>query len=142
MDNLIFDALFKKVESEPYARKLGIELVKLDYGYSLVKMVYSKDMDNIFGMAHGGAIYSLIDEAFEMSANSHGTIAVALSVNVSYIKPAAQGDTLFAESKEVSKSFKIGTYDIKVTNDKDELIATCQAVAYRKKDKLPFLDLP
>ncbi|MCL7411877.1 MAG: PaaI family thioesterase [Methanosarcinaceae archaeon] len=142
MDNPIFDALFKKVESEPYARKLGIELVKLDYGYSLVKMVYSKDMDNIFGMAHGGAIYSLIDEAFEMSANSHGTIAVALSVNVSYIKPAAQGDTLFAESKEVSKSFKIGTYDIKVTNDKDELIATCQAVAYRKKDKLPFLDLP
>ncbi|MDO9517486.1 MAG: hotdog fold thioesterase [Methanosarcinaceae archaeon] len=142
MSNPVFDALFKKVESEPYARKLGIELVKLDHGYSLVKMVYSKDMDNIFGMAHGGAIYSLIDEAFETSANSHGTIAVALSVNVSYIKPAAQGDILFAEAKEVSRSFKIGTYEIKVTNDKDELIATCQAVAYRKKDKLPFLDLP
>ena len=142
MVNPVFDALSKKVESEPYARKLGMELVKLDPGYSLVKMVYSKDMNNIFGMAHGGAIYSLIDEAFETSANSHGTIAVALNVNVSYIKPAAEGDTLFAEAKEVSKSFKIGTYEIRVTNDKDELIATCQAVAYRKKDKLPFLDLP
>lgn len=132
--------MFKKVENEPYARKLGMELVKLDYGYSLVKMVYSKDMNNLFGMTHGGAIYSLIDEAFETSANSHGTISVALSVNVSYIKPAAQGDILFAEAKEVSRSFKIGTYEIRVTNDNDELIATCQAVAYRKKDKLPFLD--
>ena len=73
MDNPVFDALFKKVESEPYAKKLGMELVKLDYSYSLVKMTYSKDMDNIFGMAHGGAIFSLIDEAFETSANSHGT---------------------------------------------------------------------
>ena len=140
MEKPIFDALFKKVESELYAKKLGMELVKLDDGYSLVKMVYSKDMDNIFGMAHGGAIFSLIDEAFETSSNSHGTIAVALNVNVSYIKPAAQGDILFAEAREVSRSFKIGNYDIKVTNDRGELIATCQAVAYRKRDKLPFLD--
>ena len=140
MNNPVFDALFKKVENEPYARKLGMELVKLDYGYSLVKMVYSKDMDNIFRMAHGGAIFSLIDEAFETSANSYGTIAVALSVNVLYIKPVSEGDILFAEAKEISKSYKIGTYDIKVTNDNNELIATCQAVAYRKKDKLPFLD--
>ena len=31
MNNPVFDALFKKVENEPYARKLGMELVKLDY---------------------------------------------------------------------------------------------------------------
>ncbi|RZN70144.1 MAG: hotdog fold thioesterase, partial [Candidatus Methanolliviera hydrocarbonicum] len=93
------------------------------------------------GMAHGGAIFSLIDEAFETASNSHGTVAVALSMNITFIKPPSRGDLLFAEAKETSVSRRIGTYDITVKNDVGDLIATCQALVYRKKDKLPFFGL-
>jgi len=141
MENPIFDAISKKIESEPYANWLGLELLELDYGYSLMKMVYSKDIENIFHTVHGGAIFSLIDEAFGAAANSHGTVAVGLNVSVTYVKPALKGDTLYAEAKEISRSNRIGTYEIRVTNDRDELVAVCQAVAYRKRDRLPFLDV-
>ncbi len=47
--------------------------------------------------------------------------------------------TLYAEAKEVSISPKIGTYDIRVTNEKGELIATFEGLAYRKKEKLEEL---
>jgi acyl-CoA thioesterase len=136
----IFAAIRKKVALEPFARKLGLELVKIDSGYSLVKMVFTPEIENIFGMAHGGAVFSLIDEAFETASNSHGTIALALGVNVQYIRAASPGETLLAEAKEVNRSSRISHYDIAVKNEADELIATCKAMAYRKKDRLPFLD--
>ena len=140
MDNKVFTAIFKEVENEPYANKLGMKLLKLDYGYSLVEMHFSQDMANIFGMPHGGAIFSLIDEAFETASNSHGTVALALNMNISYLKPPSVGDTLYAEAKETNKSSRIGNYNIEVKNNQNELIAICQATVYRKDDILPFVE--
>ena len=137
--NKIFDAINKRVREEPYAKKLGMELIELDAGYSKVKMTFKEDMENIFGMVHGGAIFSLIDEAFETAANTHGTVAVALSMNITYIKPVSAGDVLYAEAKEMSLSGRIGTYVINVENERGDLIALCQALVYRKKHELPFL---
>jgi len=137
--NKIFDAINKRVREEPYAKKLGMELIELDAGYSKVKMTFKEDMENIFGMVHGGAIFSLIDEAFETAANTHGTAAVALSMNITYIKPVSAGDVLYAEAKEMSLSGRIGTYVINVENEGGDLIALCQALVYRKKHELPFL---
>jgi acyl-CoA thioesterase len=140
MKNKVFDAIHRRLETEPYANKLGLRLISLDYGYSTVEMSVTEEMENMFGMAHGGAIFSLIDEAFEAASNSHGTISVALSMNVSYVKPPSIGDILCAEAKEVSKTERIGNYDIKVRNNRGDLIATCQAMVYRKQEKLPFLN--
>lgn len=139
MDAKVIDAIRRRAAEEAYARKLGIVLRKAEPGYALVEMAISDDMANIFDMAHGGAIFSLIDEAFEISCNTHGTIAVALSMNVTYHNPPPAGSILRAESKEIYRSAKTASYDIKVTGGEDLLIASCQALAYRKKEKLPFL---
>lgn len=140
MDEKVFEAIRRKVENEPYAKKLGLKLIKITAGYSLVEMTLAPEMDNIFGMAHGGAIFSLIDEAFETASNSHGTVAVALQVSISYLKPPAAGSTLFAEAKEVNRSRSVSHYEISVRDDRKDLIATSLAMAYRKKDPLPFLE--
>ncbi len=140
MSERIFEAIRRKVEHEPYARKLGLRLRKIDAGYSLVEMTLVPEMDNIFGMAHGGAIFSLIDEAFETASNSHGTVAVALQVSISYLKPPEAGSTLFAEAREVNRSRSVSHYEISVRDDKQGLIATSLAMAYRKKEPLPFLE--
>ena len=102
-------------------------------------MAFGEETANISGGAHGGALFSLIDEAFEVSSNSHGTVAVALNCNVSFLKAPRIGDVLRAESREVSQSRRIATYFIEVRNTEGQLIATCDAMAYRKPDPLPFL---
>jgi acyl-CoA thioesterase len=79
-----------------------------------------------------------MDEAFQFSCNSHGTVAVALNVSVVYHHPVRHGTGLRAESREVHLSKKTGTYDIRVFDDQGLLIASCQALAYRRKDRLPF----
>ena len=140
MEDSIVSSFFKRVENEAYARKLGMRLLELGPGHAIVEMALQDDMTNIFGMTHGGAIFSLIDEAFQVSCNAHGTVAVALNVTVTYHQPPDMNSILRAESKEIHRSNKTGTYNIKVTDEKDNLIASCKALAYRKKDRLPFLD--
>lgn len=130
----------KKVETEPFADKLGLKVVDLGPGRSRVEMKVTPEMANIFGAAHGGAIFSLIDEAFETASNSHGVMAVALNVNIQYLRPAFAGDLLTAEAREVSRSKKIGTYNIDVANGKGQIVASAQCMAFIKGDKLPFLD--
>jgi acyl-CoA thioesterase len=139
MDPIIKQAIRQQVKQEPFARKLGLTLIDLDEGYAVVEMVCTEEMENIFQMTHGGAIFTLIDEAFEISCNSHGTVAVALNVNITYHRAPSPNSTLRAEAKEVSRTRKTGNYYIKVKDEKDNLIASCQALAYRKEEKLPFL---
>lgn len=139
MNDRVLTSIARKVKDEPYARKLGMRLLDLGPGRAVVEMGPREDVSNIFGLTHGGAIFSLIDEAFQASCNSHGTVAVALNVTVTYHNPPAGECTLRAESKEVHRSRKTATYRINVTDQDDLLIASCQAIAYRKRDKLPFL---
>jgi len=140
MNPSVRQAIHRAVKNEPLAKTLGMKLVLLEAGYSLVEMTYEPSiMDNIYCRAHGGAIFALIDEAFETASQSGGSIAVALNVNVGYIASPESYDRLRAEAREVSRSRKIANYEIKVTDQNDRLIATCQAVAYLTGKPIPFL---
>ena len=139
MDEKIISEVAERIESEPYALKLGMRLLELAPGRALVEMPVQEEMNNIFGMIHGGAIFSLIDEAFQASCNSHGTVALALNVNVTYHQPPLKKGVLKAESVELHRSKRTATYEIRVTDDEEKLIATCLALAYRKGVQLPFV---
>jgi len=141
MDEKIREAIIRKVESEPFPKKFGIKLIDVRAGYSKVAMTFTEDMENLFGMAHGGAVVALIDEAFEIASNSHGTIAVALNMNINYLATPPKGSRLTAEAKEFNKTKKTAAYDIRVTDGLNNLIATCQALVYRMDKPLPFLHL-
>ena len=140
MDPKTKKAIFRQVEKEPFAQKFGLKLVDLNDGYSKVEMNFTQDMENIFGMAHGGTLFAIIDEAFETSSNSHGTVAVALNMNVTYVSTPTKGCKLTAESKEISLTNKTANYDIKVYDGQNKLMASCQALVYRTGKPLPFLE--
>ena len=140
MEKKVLLSIRRRVEKEHYARKLGLRLIAVAPGHAVVEMTPGDDTMNIFGMIHGGAIFSLIDEAFQVSCNAHGTVAVALNMTVTYHQAPDLGSKLQAESNEVHRSRKTGTYEIKVTDEKKTLIATCLALAYRKEQRLPFLE--
>jgi len=140
MDPKVKEAIEKAVKKEPFARALQITLVELADGWSKVSMVYEpENMDNIYARAHGGAIYALIDEAFETAGQTDGTIAVALNVNVTYVSSPEPGQRLQAEARRVSRTRKTASYDIKVTDPNGQVIALCQALAFQTGKPIPFL---
>lgn len=131
-------AYFQKVDEEPFARLLDIRLKDVSEGYALCEMKYTEKMDNIYGAAHGGALFSLIDEAFEISSNSHDRVSVALNMNITYMRPPRKESILTAESKETHRTKRTASYYITVRDDTD-LIAVCQALVYRKDQAIPFI---
>ena len=140
MDAKVKEAICRAVEREPFARALKMELVELDEGFSAVEMTYEPAvMDNMFGRAHGGALFALIDEAFETVCQTYGTVAVALNVSVTYVTSPEAGTRLRAEAREVSSTKRTAGYDIRVSDQEGRLMATCQALAYRTGKPLPFL---
>ena len=140
MDQKVSNAIYEAVKKEPFAKVMQINLVELELGYSAVEMIYDPThMNNIYERAHGGALYALIDEAFETAGQTDGTIAVALNVNVTYVSSPEPGVKLRAEAKRISQTKKTASYDISVTDEKDNLIATCSALAYRTGKAIPFL---
>ncbi|MBW1721566.1 MAG: PaaI family thioesterase [Deltaproteobacteria bacterium] len=134
------EAFRRAVEDEPFAVKMGMRLISVDEGRAVVEMKIRHDSLNTLGMIHGGAVFSLIDEAFEIASNSHGTKAVALNMNVTFHRPPALGDLVRAEAKEIHRTRKTATYEIKVTDPAGALIASCTALVYRKGERLDFLD--
>jgi acyl-CoA thioesterase len=139
MDEKVRKAIFKQIEREPFGKKLGLELIDVQEGYARVEICFTQDLENMFGMAHGGAIFSLIDAAFEIASNSHGTMAVALNMNVNYLASPEKGAMLTAEAKEINSTKKTAVYNIEVKDEKNKLIATCQSIVYRLEKPLPFL---
>jgi acyl-CoA thioesterase len=120
---------------DQFARRADIELLTVSHGHATAKMVLHPHHLNSLSSVQGGAIFTLADFTFAAAANSHGTVAVAINANITFMKAATTG-TLWAEAREVSKNFKIGTYEVSVKDDQGDLIAQFQGLAYRKKDKL------
>ena len=143
MDERIRKALWTEFAQEPLAQTLGMELAELGEGYAAVTMTYDPaQMANIFGRAHGGALFALVDGAFEAAGQTDGTVAVALNVNVTYVASPDDGARLRAEARRVSQTKRTASYDIRVTDGEGRLLATCSALAYRTGKPLPFLAQP
>jgi len=141
MDQRVKQAIIEAVNREPFARALNIELKELELGHSVVQMSYEPEkMNNIYGRAHGGALFALIDEAFETAGQTDGTVAVALNVNVTYVSSPEPGLQLRAEANRVSRTRKTASYDIKVTDETGKLVALCQALAFDTGKPIPFLE--
>ena len=130
------EVIKKFFKNDRFARHVGIELLEVSEGRAKAKMTVKECHLNGVNIAHGGAIFSLADLAFAVASNSHRTVAVSINVSISYLKASVAGDTLVAEAKEVSRNPKLATYEVRVTNETDELIAIFLGTVYRKKEKI------
>lgn len=110
---------------------LGLEIEKIDNGYCKLHFTVRKEMLNGFGSIHGGILFSAADSAFAFACNSCGMITVALDVNISYTKPAFEGDKLTVEAREMHRGNKTGFYEVRTTNEKNELVAFFKGTAYQ-----------
>ena len=124
--------LMRRSQNEPYGRLLGLEVQDLGPGFAKVAMTVLPELNNIFGATHGGALFSLIDEAFQLACNTHGVLAVALNVSITYVAAPEPNRVLEARAEEIHRSRRTASYLCEVRErDGGKLIATAQALAYR-----------
>lgn len=136
MSNLQQIAEFIRREDR-LGQHLGIELLEVSEGHATARLHIQKHHLNGVGIVHGGTIFALADVAFAAASNSHGTVAVAINVSISYVK-AATGGMLSAEAHETSLNPRLATYTVDIKDEQGDLVAIFQGMVYRKRDPLPL----
>ena len=109
--------------SDRAARRLGIHVVSVAPGRSVLRMVVRREMLNGHDMGHGGMTFTLADTAFAYACNSHNQSAVAQTAQVTFLRPTRAGDVLTAAAEEISLGRRSGIYDVTVVNQRDEKVA-------------------
>jgi acyl-CoA thioesterase len=102
---------------------LGMRVEEVRPGYARISMTVTPNMVNGHNLCHGGLIFTLADSTFAFACNSHNQRAVAAGASIEFLAPAFLGDVLTAEGVEQALKGRTGVYDMKVTNQKNELIA-------------------
>ena len=100
-----------------------------------MQMSVTEKLLNGHGTCQGGAIFSFADATFAIACNSRNIATVAGACDISFVKPAFQGDTLIATATEKYVKGRNGIYDVVVVNQKFESVAffTGKSVAIKGK---------
>jgi acyl-CoA thioesterase len=122
--------------TDRFAASIGAQLTVVREGYAKAEMTIEEHHLNGGNVCQGGAIYTLADLSFAAVSNSHGLLTLGIANNITFLKSAQLGDHLIAECTETFNHHKLPYCDIKVTNQKDELIAVMTGLSYRLKQEM------
>jgi acyl-CoA thioesterase len=102
---------------------MQMELLSCEPGRAVMRMRVREPMLNGHKICHGGLIFTLADSTFAFACNSHNKVAVAAGCSIEFLKPAHLDDVLTCEGIEQTLQGRHGIYDMKVTNQRGEVIA-------------------
>jgi len=122
-------------ERDRFAAEAGIALTEVSPGLARTRVELRPGHLNGVGIAQGGLLFTLADLAFAAACNSHGTVAVAVDVSISFVKAVSRG-VLVAEAREEAKTARVSTCLVRVTDEAGDLVALFKGTAYRKKETL------
>ncbi|ONN71069.1 hydroxyphenylacetyl-CoA thioesterase PaaI [Pseudomonas oryzihabitans] len=113
------------------SRKLGIQLLEVGPGSARLSMMVTVDHLQGYGTCHGGLIFTLADAAFAVACNTYDEATVASGCSIDFLNPAHVGDDLVAQAVEQSRRGRTGLYDVRIENQRGELIALFRGKAYK-----------
>src|ERR1700733_8766501 len=93
-------ALELMLKKDKFTKWLGLKIDEHAKGYCKLHFRVTDDMMNGFDIVHGGVLFSASDSALAFACNSHGIIAVALDISISFTRPVREGEPLTVEAKE------------------------------------------
>jgi acyl-CoA thioesterase len=122
-----------------FSQWMGVKIIEIKEKYCLLEMPIKPEMINGLKTVHGGVTFAFADTALAFSSNNTGEASVALNCTINFAKAVREGDVLQAESILLSDTRKTGIYDIKVTNQNQDLVAAFRGTVYKINKKVTEL---
>ena len=114
---------------------MGMEVTAIGPGSCTITMAVREDMLNGYGTCQGGLMTTLADSCFAFACNAYNEITVAAGFDVQIVAPGKLGDVLTATAVEISKTGRLGVYDVDVRNQRDERVLAFRGRSYTMKGK-------
>jgi acyl-CoA thioesterase len=111
------------LENDASTESMGIEIVIPAPGEAIATMTVRPDMLNGFAVCHGGVVFALADSAFAFACNAYNDETLSVEADISWLRPAIEGDTLVASASEDRREGRHGYYAVQVMNQRGEIVA-------------------
>jgi acyl-CoA thioesterase len=119
---------------DEFARLNGIQVVEIGEGYARTQVNIGPRHLNAGGNIQGGVLFTLADLAFAAATNSHGSLTVTATANITFVR-GASGGTIIAEAHELVNHRHLPFCEVHVTDETGNLLAIFTASGYRKESK-------
>lgn len=113
--------LKQQLESNPFARMLGIEIADVARDYAKLSLRLRPEFLNPLGAVHGGLLFTLADCCSGTTARTDGRRYVTQSGELQYLRNVSEG-TVIAESRVIRRGRTVCVMDIAVKSEEQDLL--------------------
>lgn len=132
MSNMDTQALKDFFLHDEFARQNGIEIVEIAEGYARTQVRIEPRHLNAGGYVQGGVLFTLADLAFAAATNSHGTLTVTSTANITFVR-GATGGIITAQAQELVNHHHLPFCEVRIIDGESNLLAIFTASGYRKE---------
>jgi len=121
--------LRERINAIPLLKALGITMKEIGESHAVMEVTVGEIHGNNMGGAHGGLIATLADTAsfFPRPLVPSGLVCTTTTLNVTYVRPAAIGETLTARSELLHLGRRMASVGCRIVNGEGKLIAHSSA---------------
>lgn len=122
IDKQLKEALEKGL-AKGFPQDLGMHFKELDIGYASLEMTVENRFTNIYGMVHGGVLYTLLDTTSGFAVRTYGERVVTLNGSVNYLRAGKDTKFLRSSAKVVKKGKGTAVVSAEVSDDSGKMLA-------------------
>jgi acyl-CoA thioesterase len=117
--------LKERYESSPLWDLIGIKVDSLESNQAKIRLSITKSLLNGNQVLHGGVFSTLLDAAMGINFKLRvGEVKFAtISLTTQYLKPAKEGETLFATAEVIQQGKIIASIEARIVNERGELVS-------------------
>jgi len=123
--------------TDRFAAQAGCQITAVDERHAVAQMTVTQQHLNGGNVCQGGALFTLADLAIAALMNCRGQLTFGISNSIMFVSSAREGDVLTAEAVSVCDHKKIPSVEVRVSNQKGQLICHVTGLGYRKSETLP-----
>lgn len=125
----------KIINENPFASYIQIELLEINKGYVKTKVKSRKELENIYGDMHGGALYTVADNMAGIAAATYGYYVTTVDGSIQYLKAARNTEYIICEAKAVKAGKTISVIAVEISDQNGMLLNTASFTYYNIKEK-------
>jgi acyl-CoA thioesterase len=120
---------FLAIDGSEFSTFMGMRTISASESEVKVEMDLEGKLNSV-GTGHGGAIFSLADQAFALACNMGEHTQVARSASIKYFRPAR--GKLMATARKEREDDKGSVYKVEVTSG-DTVVAVFEGIGHKIK---------
>ncbi|MBQ6903668.1 MAG: PaaI family thioesterase [Lachnospiraceae bacterium] len=129
-NNELWEKCQALLDANPYAVYNGVTVEHVEADSVGIYTELRPEFTNIYGMAHGGLITTLLDNCAGLTVRLDGNRYVTLDMDVHFFANVTEG-RLHARSQMIRRGRTVNVMDVNVTSDEGKLLAKATVTFFR-----------